>query len=100
LDWFIVSERYKENLNSKIEHVNQSKYINIINIVKNLYINWAISEFVSFAFISKEVVTLILIINEPHHDKTNILRLQPGHPRSLIRIHAVRYQFLYLYYGL
>jgi hypothetical protein len=25
---------------------------------------------------------------------------QPAHPRSLIRIHAVRYQFLYLLWGL
>jgi hypothetical protein len=30
---------------------------------------------------------------EPRHNKTKIMGL---HPRSLIRIHAVRYQFLYL----
>jgi hypothetical protein len=45
------------------------------------------------------VVTYITIF-EPRHDKTNIMRLpsmdpdQPVHPRSLIRIHAVRPQTL------
>jgi hypothetical protein len=36
--------------------------------------------------------------NEPRHDgfATSMAPDQPAHPRSLIRFHAVRYQFLYL----
>jgi hypothetical protein len=40
-------------------------------------------------------------LNEPRHDKTNTFATimdpdQPALPRILIKIHAVRYQFLYL----
>jgi hypothetical protein len=41
-----------------------------------------------------------IMIYEPRHDKTNVMLLQPAwiqtSLRSLIRIHAVRYQFLYM----